>query len=70
MTIKAGYSGNPFMPEMIEKIENIHHKRPELPIVVDGGIGEKTLPLCADAGATRAVMSSALFSGKDTGWLL
>lgn len=70
MTIKAGYAGNPFMPEMISKIEEIHHKRPELPIVVDGGIGEKTLPLCADAGATRAVMSSALFSGKDTSWLL
>ncbi len=70
MTIKAGYSGNPFMPEMLSKIEEIHHKIPELPIVVDGGIGEKTLPLCADAGATRAVMSSALFSGKDIGWLL
>jgi ribulose-phosphate 3-epimerase len=70
MTIKAGYSGNPFIPEMLSKIEEIHHKIPELPIVVDGGIGEKTLPLCADAGATRAVMSSALFSGKDIGWLL
>ncbi len=69
MTIKAGYAGNPFMPEMISKIEEIHHKRPELPIVVDGGIGEKTLPLCAHVGATRAVMSSALFSGKDTSWL-
>lgn len=70
MTIKAGYSGNPFMPGMLSKIEEIHHKRPELPIVVDGGIGEKTLPLCSDAGATGAVMSSALFSGKDTSWLL
>lgn len=62
MTIKAGYSGNPFMPEMLSKIEEIHHKRPELPIIVDGGIGEKTLPLCTHAGATGAVMSSALFS--------
>ena len=70
MTIKAGYSGNPFMPEMLSKIEEIHHKIPELPIVVDGGIGEKTLPLCADAGATRAVMSSALFLTKDISWLL
>lgn len=49
------------MPEMLSKIAEIHHKRPELPIIVDGGIGEKTLPLCADAGATGAVMSSALF---------
>lgn len=54
---------------MIQKITNIHHKRPELPIVVDGGIGEKTLPLCADAGATGAVMSSALFGGGDISWI-
>lgn len=61
MTIKAGYSGNPFMPEMLSKIEEIHHKRPELPIVVDGGVGEKTIHLCAHAGADAVVMSSALF---------
>lgn len=61
MTIKAGYSGNPFMSDMLSKIQEIHNKRPELPIVVDGGVGEKTLPLCVDAGATGAVMSSALF---------
>lgn len=61
MTIKAGYSGNPFMPEMLSKIEEIHHKRPELSIIVDGGVGEKTIHLCADAGADGAVMSSALF---------
>lgn len=70
MTIKAGYSGNPFIPEMISKIHEIHQKRPELPIVVDGGIGEKTLPLCEQAGAAGAVMSSALFLTKDISWLL
>lgn len=61
MTVKGGYSGTPFIPEVLSKIAEIHNKRPELPIVVDGGIGEKTLPLCVDAGATGAVMSSALF---------
>lgn len=70
MTIKAGYSGNPFMPDMLSKIEDIHNKRPELPIVADGGVGEKTLPLCVDAGATGVVMSSALFLTKDISWLL
>lgn len=49
MTIEAGYSGMPFIPEMLTKISEIHNKRPELPIVVDGGIGGKTLPLCAAA---------------------
>jgi pentose-5-phosphate-3-epimerase len=54
---------------MLEKIKEIHHKNPELPILVDGGVGEKTLPLCIDTGATRAVMSSALFGSGDTSWL-
>lgn len=38
MTVKGGYSGTPFIPEVLSKIVEIHHKRPELPIVVDGGI--------------------------------
>jgi ribulose-phosphate 3-epimerase len=70
MTVKGGYSGTPFIPEVLSKIVEIHNKRPELSIIVDGGIGEKTLPLCTHAGATGAVMSSALFSGKDTRWIL
>lgn len=69
MTVKWGYSGTPFIPEVLPKIDEIHNKRPDLSIVVDGGIGEQTLPLCLQAGATGAVMSSALFSGKSLDWL-
>ncbi|MBP6921049.1 ribulose-phosphate 3-epimerase [Candidatus Gracilibacteria bacterium] len=69
MTVKGGYSGTPFIPEVLPKISEIHNKRPELPIIVDGGIGESTLPFCLEAGATGAVMSSALFSGKSLDWL-
>lgn len=69
MTVKGGYSGTPFIPEVLAKITEIHNKRPELPIIVDGGIGEKTLHLCEQAGATGAVMSSALFNGSSISWL-
>ncbi len=69
MTVKGGYAGTPFIPEMMQKITEIHHKNPELPILVDWGVWEKTLPLCIDAGATRAVMSSALFGWKNLDWL-
>jgi ribulose-phosphate 3-epimerase len=69
MTVKWGYSGTPFIPEVLPKIAEIHGRRPELPIIVDGGIGEHTFPLCLQAGATGAVMSSALFSGGDLEWL-
>lgn len=70
MTVKGGYSGTLFIPEALSKIIEIRNKRPELPIVVDGGIGEKTLPLCLESGATGAVMSSALFSSSNFSWLL
>ena len=36
MTVKGGYSGTPFIPKMIQKVTEIHHKNPELPILVDG----------------------------------
>jgi ribulose-phosphate 3-epimerase len=69
MTIKGGFAGSPFMPEMIPKIAEIHHKNPELPILVDGGVARTTLSLCVDAGADRAVMSSALFNDTEHSWL-
>lgn len=69
MTIKGGFSGSPFIPEVLSKITEIHNKNPGLPIVVDGGINQETLPLCVDAGATGAVMSSAIFGGGDRGWI-
>jgi len=62
MTVKGGFSGTSFIPEMMSKVVQIHNKNSELPILVDGGVAETTLPLCIQAGATRAVMSSALFS--------
>ncbi|MCB9807433.1 hypothetical protein H6768_06225 [Candidatus Peribacteria bacterium] len=54
---------------MMEKVHEIHEKNPQIPILVDGGVGETTLPLCIEAGATRAVMSSALFNTDTYAWL-
>ena len=69
MTVKGGYSGTPFIPEMMQKVTEIHQKNPELPILVDGGVARTTLPLCVQSGATRAVMSSALFKDSDHSWI-
>lgn len=61
MTIEAGFSGQPFMTETLEKIRTIHENFPDLPIEVDGGVNDKTGKLAADAGATRLVSTSYLF---------
>lgn len=61
MTIEAGYSGQPFLPENLEKIKTIHQNFPDLPIEVDGGINDKTGQLAVEAGATRLVSTSYIY---------
>lgn len=61
MTYEAGFSGQKFQPEQMEKIKSIHSYLPDLPIEVDGGITDKTARLVKEAGATRLVSTSFLF---------
>jgi ribulose-phosphate 3-epimerase len=61
MTIEAGFSGQPFLTENLEKIKKIHENFPDLPIEVDGGINDKTAKLVKEAGATRLVSTSYLY---------
>jgi ribulose-phosphate 3-epimerase len=62
MTIKAGFSGQEFTSEYLEKVRELR-KKTDLPIEVDGGINEKTAPLAKAAGANRFVENSSLFRG-------
>ena len=65
MSVKPGYSGQSFMPEMISKVEEIRNKLNALHsnayLEVDGGISAETLPLMYKAGANVFVAGSALF---------
>lgn len=71
MTVEPGFGGQSFMPDMLEKIENIKKecdKRGIAPdIQVDGGITNKTAPLVCNAGANVLVAGSYVFkSDKKT----
>lgn len=66
MTIEAGFSGQPFMTETLEKIKTIHTNVPDLPIEVDGGINDVTGKLAREAGATRLVSTSYLFKHPES----
>jgi len=66
MTIEAGFSGQPFLTENLEKIKKIHENFPDLPIEVDGGINEQTAKLAVEAGATRLVSTSFLYKNPQT----
>jgi len=71
MTVHPGFGGQAFLPEVLDKIrftrqiyEQYRTKdSPELDIQVDGGIDDKTAPLCVEAGANNLVAGTYLFKG-------
>ena len=64
MGVKAGKSGQLFMPEVLNKIRALRAKT-NIPIEVDGGINPETLIDCKEEGATRFVATSYIFNNKD-----
>ena len=69
MTVEPGYGGQAFMPETLEKIENlkaeIDRRGLSVDIQVDGGINEETAVLVKKAGANNLVAGSYVFKAKD-----
>ncbi len=65
MSVKPGFSGQSFMPEMIAKVEEIRNKlnalRSKARLEVDGGITIETLPRMYQAGADVFVAGNAIF---------
>jgi ribulose-phosphate 3-epimerase len=66
MSIEPGYSGQEFMPEALERIEELRGLVPEHVLVqVDGGIGIENVRAANEAGAALLVAGSAIFARED-----
>jgi len=65
MTVEPGYGGQPFMVDMMPKVEKLRQKFPTLNIEVDGGLGPDTIKAAAKVGANVIVSGTALFKAKD-----
>ena len=69
MTVNPGFGGQKFIPEMLEKIEELAKVREErnynFLIEVDGGINTETSKACRDKGADLLVCGSFLFGASD-----
>lgn len=69
MTVEPGFGGQPFMPEMLEKIETLKELREErglaFHIQVDGGIRHAEAQRCIEAGANVIVAGTAVFGQPD-----
>lgn len=71
MSVVPGFSGQKFMPETIQKVEEVRAKlnalRSKARLEVDGGINVETLPLMKNVGADVFVAGSAVFAHPQGG---
>ena len=69
MTVNPGVGGQAFIPETLEKVAKVAQLRDEkgydFDIEVDGGVDNKTIKACYDAGANVFVAGSYLFKASD-----
>lgn len=67
MTVEPGFGGQRFIKGSEKKVDAIKtilsQKGLDIPIGVDGGINNNTIPLVVKAGATQLVAGSAVFTG-------
>jgi ribulose-phosphate 3-epimerase len=71
MTIKAGFGGQAFMPEMLAKVRtarrHIDAGHLEVRVEVDGGVDDDSIVDCAMAGADAFVAGTAVYGTADPG---
>lgn len=65
MTVKAGFSGQHFLPTSLQKVRHFAAEDSFLPLEVDGGIRGEHLSQSYEAGARRFVATSAIFGADD-----
>ena len=71
MTIKAGFGGQEFIPELLDKVrlarQHIRAGHLRLFVEVDGGISMDTITAAAEAGADVFVAGTAVYGADDPG---
>lgn len=71
MSVNPGFGGQKFIPAALTKISRVKEMlaaaglADSVEIQVDGGVDEKTAPLCIQAGATCLVAGTAVFGKPD-----
>jgi len=69
MTIKAGFGGQRFLPELLDKVRaarrHVDAGHLNVRIEVDGGISEDTIEAAASAGADAFVAGTAVYAAED-----
>ena len=64
MTVKAGFSGQEFIPEMLGKVKDLRSKT-NIPIEIDGGVTDITISEGLKAGVNRFVATNFIFKNEN-----
>lgn len=65
MSVEPGFGGQSFLPSALPKIRRLRELKPDLDIIVDGGINAETAAQAVDAGANVLVAGSYVFGAQD-----
>jgi ribulose-phosphate 3-epimerase len=66
MSVVPGFTGQAFMPEMLEKVKVLHDRMgPHQRLQIDGGIGIRTAHQALEAGADVLVAGAAIFRNPE-----
>ncbi|KAF4623007.1 hypothetical protein D9613_001703 [Agrocybe pediades] len=67
MTVYPGRGGQKFIDKCVPKVAELRARFPEKDIEVDGGVGPKTIDVCAEAGSNVIVAGTAIFGADEPG---
>lgn len=66
MSVHPGYSGQAFIPEVLEKVRALRARFGDsIRIEADGGVSPETAPACREAGYDVLVSASSVFGSKN-----
>jgi ribulose-phosphate 3-epimerase len=67
LSVHPGFYGAKFIPEVLDKIVELHQARPLLNLGIDGGIKENNIAQIARVGVSEIFVGSAIFLQSDPG---
>lgn len=65
MSVPAGFGGQSFREQSLEKLSALRSQSPRCLLEVDGGVNSQTIASCARAGADLFVVGSGIFRTDD-----
>ena len=65
MTVNPGFGGQKLIPEVMNKITQVHQLYPQLNLCVDGGVTTKNIAAIARCGANQFIAGSAVFNSSN-----